>query len=72
MLSGGYDGSPMNAVYEFDWNNGIFIAKKSMITCKYYHSLCSLKSIIYAIGGCDKEKSIQDAELYDITTDTWK
>ena len=69
-IIGGYSPTS-NEMNEVDFKNNSLIQKKSMLTPKCLHTLCSANDYIYSVGGYNNA-SISDCEKYSISKDNWK
>jgi len=67
---GGWNGSYLATVEEYDPATNIWTAKANMPTARYYLAAAAVSNKIYAIGGYNGS-SLATVEEYDPATDTW-
>ena len=68
---GGYNGTYLNSVEEYDCKTNAWVEKAAMPTARSGHGVIELNGKIYAIGGFSNNSWIGAVEEYDPLTNTW-
>ena len=67
----GGSSSNANKVQQFNVFTKKLVYKSDMLTKKYWHSLCSVNSEIYSLGGNNGQAYFNDCQKYKISQNIW-